>query len=158
MMTDEQLIERIHVALDKEVAELHPPANLLERLRSAPAPRRQPAFRLPSRVGGAVALFASIAVVAAVVVAFASLGHGRSSPTGISSVPAGTPAGARALVARMAVLRRPQTAADRLPASVSARLRTGPKAMLPSGFRSSRASPASRPQSTPARLRRLTST
>ncbi len=38
-------------------------------------------------------------------------------------MPAGTPAGARALVARLAVLRRPRTAADRLPASVRAHLR-----------------------------------
>ncbi len=133
MMTDEQLIERIHIALDKEAAGLHPPANLLERLQSAPTPRRQPAFRPPSGVGGAVALVASIAVVAAVVVAFVSLG-GRSSPTGVAPVPAGTPAGARALVARMAVLRRAQAAADRLPVSVSAQLGTGPKGMLPFRF------------------------
>jgi hypothetical protein len=125
MMTDEQLIERIRTALEEEAAGLHPPTNLLERLRSAPAPHRQPAFRPPPGAAGTVALLASVFVVAAVVVALVSLGQGRSSPPGVSSVPAGTPAGARALIARMAVLRRPQTRADRLPASVSAQLRTG---------------------------------
>jgi hypothetical protein len=120
-MTNEQLIERIRTGLNDEVAGLHPPADLLEQLRSVPAARPQSVVRLRAGAGGAVALFASIAVVAAIVaVAFVSLGHGRSSPTSVSSVPAQTPAGARALVAQLAVLRRPQTPADRLPASLTA--------------------------------------
>lgn len=132
MMTDEQLIERIRTGLIDEVEGLRPAADLLERLRSTPASRLPPAFRVSFGVGGAVALFVSVAVVAAVVVAFGSLGHGRSSPSAVSSVAAGTPAGARALVARMEILRRPQTAADRLPASISAELRIG----IPKGVRS----------------------
>jgi hypothetical protein len=119
-MTNEQLIERIRTGLNDEVARLHPAADLLEQLRSVPAVRPRSVVRLRAGAGGAVALFASIAVVAAIVaVAFVSLGHGRSSPTGVESVPAQTPAGARALVAQLAVLRRPQTPADRLPASLT---------------------------------------
>jgi hypothetical protein len=72
--------------------------------------------RLPwprSGFGGALAMIVSIGIVALVAVAIATLGHNRSSPTGASPVPAGTPAAARGLVAQLAVLRRPQTAPDR---------------------------------------------
>ena len=134
MMTDEQLIERIRTALGDEAAGVHPPADLLERLRSGPAPRGPRPFWAPTRVGGAVAALASVAVVASVVVVFASIGHGRSSPSSVSTVPAGTPAGARGLVARLAVLRRPQTAADRLPALLSAELGAAPNGLLPFRF------------------------
>jgi hypothetical protein len=119
MMTDEQLIERIRMGLNDEVSELQPPADLLDRLRAAPAVRRRP-VRPPSGLGGALVIVASVAVVGLVVVAIATVGHRGSSSSGVSSVPAGVPTGARALVARMAVLRRPQTAADRLPESLTA--------------------------------------
>lgn len=125
-MTNEQLIERIRTGLNDEVARVHPPADLLEQLRCAPAARPRSVVRLPAGAGGAVALLASIAVVVAIVaVAFVSLGHGRSSPTGASSVPAPTPPGARALVAQLAVLRRPQTPTDRLPVSLSPLISSG---------------------------------
>ena len=120
MTSDEQLIETIRAALNQEVSELYPPADLLHRLQAAPTPRRLLGRRMLSNPGGVVAVLLSAAVVAAVVVAFASVGHGRSGSSGTSTVPASTPAGARALVARMAVLRRPQTATDRLPESVTA--------------------------------------
>jgi hypothetical protein len=120
MTSDEQLIEAIRASLNEEVSELYPPADLLLRLQAAPASRRLLGRRLLSNPGGVVAVLVSAAVVAVVVVAFASVGHRRSGAGGTSTVPASTPAGARALVARMAVLRRPQTAADRLPESVTA--------------------------------------
>jgi hypothetical protein len=65
-------------------------------------------------------MVASIAVVGLVVVVIATVGHRGSSSSVVSPLPFGVPADARALVARMAVLRRPQSAADRLPASIIA--------------------------------------
>jgi len=117
-MTDAQLIERIRTGLHDEVARVNPPATLLEQLRSAPAARARSAFRIPAGLAPAFGLLASVAVAVAVVMAFVSLHHDTAAP----GVPPGTPAGARALVARLAVLRRPQTAADRLPARLSAQL------------------------------------
>jgi hypothetical protein len=68
-------------------------------------------------VGGALALGLSVVVVIVVTVgAVALISHragGSSAPAAPSSGP-----GARALIAKLAVLRRPQTAADRLPNGV----------------------------------------
>jgi hypothetical protein len=149
-MTDEQLIERIRAGLNDEVTRLHPPADLLEQLRSAPAPRSRSVVRLPAGAGSAVAVSASVAVAAIVAVALVSFGHGRSALTGVRSGPAEsldhgrssmsgeeggpveTPAGARVLVAQLAVLRRPQTQADRLPAAIAA-LVSRSALIIPSG-------------------------
>lgn len=83
---------------------------------------------------GRLAAAASILVVVAVVAVFLGIrGSNPSIPSGsgttsirVSPVPAGTPAAARFVVARMAVLRRPQTVRDRLPASVSEQLGNAP--------------------------------
>jgi hypothetical protein len=135
MTSDEQLIETIRASLNEEVSELYPPADLLPRLQRAPASRPLLGRRLLSNPGGVVAMLVSAAVVAVVVVAFASVGHGGSGPSGISTLPAGTPARARALVARMALLRRPQTPADRLPASLIAQFRSRRPPSIGLGFR-----------------------
>ncbi len=80
---------------------------------------------------GHFAVAASVLVVVAIVAVFVGV-HGSSTSTTsgsgttsipISAVPAGTPAAARFVVARMAVLRRPQRPEDRLPAAVSAQLK-----------------------------------
>lgn len=121
MMTDEQLIERIRTSLNADVEDLQPPPDLLNRLQSAPTFGFERHPGLPSRLVGALALVVSAAVVV-LVVALAVPGHRGAPSTGMPTVPAGSPDSARSLVARMAVFRRPQTAADRLPASVSAQL------------------------------------
>ena len=85
---------------------------VLERLGGAP--RRSSA---PRRVGAALAGVAGVAVTVAVVtIALGVGGHPKAGPS------AGVPATARALVAELGVLRRPQTAADR---DVPARLVSG---------------------------------
>ena len=58
--------------------------------------------------GGAFAFIASVSVVVAVVLVFVVFGHG-----GGPSTPSASPAGASQLTAMLAVLRQPQTAADR---------------------------------------------
>jgi protein-disulfide isomerase len=82
MLTDEQLAEQIRSGLQSELAQLHPPADLLERVhgasgaRAASRPRRWP---VPS--AGAIAVAASVLFAAVVaVVGVALLGHGRSTP------------------------------------------------------------------------------
>jgi len=119
-MTDEQLIERIRAGLNDQVVGLHPPADLLDRLQSASTERSRRPLWLPAGFGATVAMVAGVGVVVLVVVAIATVGHRSSSSSAGSSVPAGVPPDARALVARMAVLRRPPRPADRLPASVIA--------------------------------------
>ena len=118
MTTDEQLIERIQSSMNAEVAGLVPPRELLEAIE---APRAR-GLRLPS-LGAAVAALGSAGAVAIAVVALAVIGHG-SSPAGSrvssgsnrpSPLPAGVAAEVRALEAELAILRRPQTAADKLP-------------------------------------------
>jgi hypothetical protein len=93
-----------------EVAELHPPADLVVRLR--PQVRRS---WHPS-AGGTAAALASVAAVAIAVVAITLPRHHQPAPG--RPAPAAVPALARSLVAKLAVLRRPQTAADRLPAGL----------------------------------------
>lgn len=97
---------------------------LLRRLDAEPgtaadpvAPSRRIARQVLGAVGAAVAV-AGVALVA--VLALTTVGH-RSTPRGSARVSAG----ARQLVAELAVLRRPQTAADR---SVPARLERAPLA------------------------------
>jgi len=72
------------------------------------AGRRVSGSRPRLSFGGAFAFIASMSVVVAVVLVFGVLGHGRGSST-----PSASPAGANQLTTMLAVLRRPQTAADR---------------------------------------------
>jgi hypothetical protein len=89
-------------------------------LTSAPQP---PVRRWSQGARGLRSLLATaVAIGVAVVVALLALGIARHHPPPAGS--AGVPAGARQLVAKLAVLRRAQTAADRLPESVSSRLTT----------------------------------
>jgi hypothetical protein len=94
-----------------------------------PLPMMRPTlsrFRL-----GYLPLAASVLLVGAVVAVFLGVRGSRTSTRSgsgntsipVSAVPAGTPAAARFVVARMAVLRRPQTTSDLLPPSVRAQLK-----------------------------------
>jgi hypothetical protein len=83
-------------------------ADVLRRVDARPRARRRAS-------GGLVVVAAGVGVAVVIaVVALALAGH-RGAPVG---VPAGTPPGAQALIAKLAVLRRPQTPADRLPADL----------------------------------------
>ncbi len=68
---------------------------------------------IPARVslGGIVAVLGTAVAVTIVALAFVLLQHSRNQPA--ATIPAGTPASSRQLVSMLAVLRRPQTAADR---------------------------------------------
>jgi hypothetical protein len=70
--------------------------------------RRVSGSRPRLNFGGAFAFIASVSVVVAVVLVFVVFGHG-----GGPSTPSASPAGASQLTAMLAVLRQPQTAADR---------------------------------------------
>lgn len=72
------------------------------------AGRRVSGSRPRLNFGGAFALIASVSVVVAVVLVFGVVGHG-----GGSSTPSASSAGANQLTTMLAVLRQPQTAADR---------------------------------------------
>jgi len=118
MTTDEQLIERIQSSMKAEVAGLVPPRELLDTIE---APRSW-RLRLPS-LGITAAALGSVGAVAIAVIALA-IGHAPARPRGSAAsprpgsspaLPAGVSGGARALEAELAILRRPQTAADRLP-------------------------------------------
>src|SRR5580698_1940660 len=109
MMTSEELlIDRITSSMRADVSDVQPPGDLLERVRAArdsgPQPRRPAA-----RAAGLLGLCAGLAVVIVAVLVITSIGSNapqRSPLTGASSE--------KAIIARLAVLRRPQTAADRL--------------------------------------------
>jgi hypothetical protein len=103
------------------IAETFAPARLLEPTDAEVADvlRRvddgRPERR--SRVnGGLVLVGVGVGVAIVIAVVALALAGRRSAPVG---VPAGTPAGAQQLVAKLAVLRRPQTPTDRLPAHLS---------------------------------------
>jgi hypothetical protein len=81
---------------------------------------------------GAAAALASAAVVVAVVIVIGALGPGHTPSAVGSDLPAGLPRTARSLVARIAVLRRPQTAADRLPAPALMQARKLDPSLVPS--------------------------
>jgi hypothetical protein len=114
MLSDEQLIERVSAAMSTEVSDLDPPGDLLERLQAGSTSDASAGWRL-SRVGGAAAVLASVAVVVIAVIVIGTIGQDRAHRSRSSVAPAG--ASARAIVSRLAVMRRPQTAADRLPPS-----------------------------------------
>lgn len=114
MTSDEQLIQRIRTELRTDVANLDPPADLMARLSA-----RQPARVRGKHIGGLAALVLSAGVVVLVVVAIGAVSRNPQSP---SSRPA-APASLRSLVSQFAILRRPQMAADRLPASAFAGVR-----------------------------------
>jgi hypothetical protein len=116
VLSDAQLIDRMRSSLKAEAAGVAPPADLLARVRREYAAERQGAKRwvrppsgIPS-MGGVVTALAAGSAVALTVLAIVLLGHGRPTPAPGGS--AGVPAGARQLVSMLAVLRRPQTAAD----------------------------------------------
>jgi hypothetical protein len=124
MMSDELLIEQIRGAMVASVETVEPSEALVaevlavrgggrQRLRSL---RRLRRLRWPRlRFGTLVPLGASLGAVAVLVLALVSLG--RHTPVvlhPVSRIPGNTPAHAQPIVARVAVLRRPQMAADRL--------------------------------------------
>jgi hypothetical protein len=118
VLTDEQLVERIKSSLKAEVANVRPPADLLARIRlEYAADEHEPGPPLrwlprPSLSGVISALAAGLAVAVAVL-AIVLIGHYQATSRPSATVPAQ----ARPLVSLLAVLRRPQTAADRgLPA------------------------------------------
>ncbi len=109
-MNDEQLIDRIRSSFSAEVADLDPPADLMQHLRGE-LPRRRARSRRFSRlrfpsVGGVFAAAVACGALAFAALIFVFLGHRHPHPT--TSGP-----GPSQLIAKLAVLRRPQTAADR---------------------------------------------
>ena len=115
MMTDDQLIERIAVAMHAHVADTFPLPSTLDGI---PAPRRP---RLTRIAAGSVAPIVGIAVSLAIFV-FALVSLGRvsesSAPPSQPSDAGGVPSDESAVIASLKVLRGPQTTADRLPAWV----------------------------------------
>lgn len=109
-MNDELLIQTIRRAMRDEVAELHVPPQILSEVMASPPRQRR---RAP--LGWVMPTLAAAAAVAVSVVAVTSLTHRRLAPQG-GSAPASIPVAARGLASRLAVLRRPQRPADRLPA------------------------------------------
>jgi hypothetical protein len=118
MATDEQLIRRIRAALQDQADGVAAVPDMLQRLRAQPASKLPSGRRSRRRLGGGVAALLSTAVVVAVVIVIGAVGHtNHGSATGSASVPE------RGLISRLAVLRRPQRASDRLPAAGVALLR-----------------------------------
>lgn len=121
MLTDEQVIQRLRDALESEAAGIDPQprlhARIHQELLTAPPSDRAYRWRRPGarlrlpNLGSVVTALASVSAVVVAVVAIATLGHSRSSPRR----GARGPVTLAALEARLAVLRRPQTSADRLP-------------------------------------------
>src|ERR1700722_16550413 len=122
MLSDEQLVDRLR----SELAPLRPRVDLAERVREQARERKRTGRRWSPMLErqhrptlGMVAVgLSSLVVVAVVVVGLALLHH--SGAPGETSAPS-----PRGLVARLAVLRRPQTPADRLPADVKLPPRDG---------------------------------
>lgn len=94
--------------------------------------RRRRAFRIPAGTGVMV-ITCSVALLVAAGALIALGGHGRSGHQATLRGPAQGP-GANALIAKLAVLRRPQTTADQLPAKlhVTTLGQTGPPTIIPS--------------------------
>jgi hypothetical protein len=114
MISDEQLIERLCSSMDAAAADIFPSADLLVGI----SPARTRAFRLPS-FGGAVALLATASALLIAALAVTSLGRKRAptaEPAGRPAQPTLGPTSLAALRSELAILRRPQAAADRLPA------------------------------------------
>lgn len=119
MLTDEQLIERLRVALSP----LNPRADLVDELRRQAAvdmsrpPRQWTPLRASRRLGGGIALAAGplIAVIIAVA-ALAFAGHHATTPSATMPPPSLSPGrDLKSLERAFPFLRRPQTASDRKP-------------------------------------------
>jgi hypothetical protein len=123
MTTDEQLIARIQASMRAEVAGTHPPVDLLDRIKGHHAAVRWSRYGHRPQFGFAMAALASIAAVAIAGLAIVFVGRDRPQLVPSATIPAGTPSAARALVARVAVLRRAQMRSDHLPGSVILHLR-----------------------------------
>ncbi len=111
-MTDEQLIERIRSSFTAEVAGFEPPHELLANLRcklSQGAGSSRVLRRLPvPSLGGVVVVLGACCTLEIAAAFIVLLGHRQAYPPSTTRPP-----GAGQLVSRLAVLRRPQTAADR---------------------------------------------
>ena len=129
-MTDEQLIDRIRSSLSAYVADLEPPPDLIQRLHDELAQSnrrsiRSPRLRLPS-LGGVFAALATCAALALAALILVSLGHRHPRSRGTVG------SGPSQLIAKLAVLRRPQTAADRsFPSSALRGLRENEGPFIP---------------------------
>lgn len=123
MLTDEELIERIHSQLQEELAAVLPPASLLDHLwelAETAKPKSEPSmlrrFATPRRFGipaGALGTLGAVAVTVVIAVgALIFLGgpHHRSVPAVVAVEPSAQP-----LTNILGVLRRPQTKVDRDP-------------------------------------------
>lgn len=112
MTTDEELIERLRSSLNAAAADLSPRSDLLDGISPRPGYR----LTVPS-LGGLLAVAGTALAVAVAVLAIALLGHGRApvtSPAAPHPAPrANTLAGLRS---ELAIVRRPQSRADRIPA------------------------------------------
>ena len=109
MNGDEQLIERLRSSMNAAVADVVPPRGLLDGISSPPV--RQ--LRLPTLSGLAVVGASAVALV----VAMTLLRHVAprvSAPQGNRPVASGD--SLAALRSELAILRRPQTRADKIPA------------------------------------------
>jgi hypothetical protein len=113
MISDEQLIDRLRVSMSAAAAEVAPPEGLLDGI----APARGPRLGL-AKASGWIVVLTSASALAITVLAIALLGHART-PTTQTTAPqaAGPPAatGLAGLRSELAILRRPQRPADRIP-------------------------------------------
>lgn len=86
MLTEEQLFERLRAGLQRELAAINPPDDLLERLRTEAmrpdrAGRGWSRLRQWPRAGGVLAALGGLAAVGVAVLAIVLLGHGRATVT-----------------------------------------------------------------------------
>jgi hypothetical protein len=113
MTRDDHLIEHLRSSMHAASADMFPPPGLLDGV----SPKR-PHLRAPS-LGSVVVVGASALTLVLTLLAIAVLSHGRGLPS--ATVSPATQPGSRAttlaaLRSELAVLRRPQQRADRLPA------------------------------------------
>jgi hypothetical protein len=118
MLSDEQVMREVRDALERELASLNPPEDLLERLRSRSAHERHRGARWRGRADrrshvGARAMIpvalGGLVAIAIAVLALTSLSGSRRP----SDVPAAPGSSLQALIDEFGVLRQPQTAAAR---------------------------------------------
>jgi hypothetical protein len=117
MLTDEQLIAEVRRELDRELADIAPPAGLVQAVwdQSRPVAARR-RWRWPLTAGsGVVAVSAVIAALVAVGAVVLLSGHRAAvAPAQRLAIPRDA-ASKRTMLAILGVLRRPQTSADRAP-------------------------------------------
>ncbi len=110
MKTEEdRLVDLISSSMRAEVSGVRPSNDLLERVNAQRRSERRPGWS-GSRAAGVLGTVVGLAVVVAIVLVISSLRAGHTHATG-----SGGASTEQAIVARLAVLRRSQTAADRLP-------------------------------------------